>query len=268
MQASEDAQPNEHRLANKGRNAVPIILTTRPVDRRTVGGPIRTGSQTASISSAPRWQSKPTDPAGFSYSQPLHAPGVGQSLPRRPDNSSLTSAPAPRERITGPERPWKKRRVDGPAQNAQGDHAHSSDRGGPVKPGKQDVGSKLTITVPLPPDCQSGAPRCTHRRRGWLKSKRRELEQTRGITVLNHSFKGPDVLFDCRTVRLEGPQPVCASSSSQAAHVPPSIAKRPIPPPVKKDVKSEQAAPSSSRLGAPRRRIDGHPGTEVCSPGP
>lgn len=255
----EDAQPNEHRLSSKGRSAVPIIRTSRPVDRR-IGGPVRTGSQTGSTSSAPRWQSKYTNIAVPSHNRPPHASGVGQALPRLPGNSSST--PAPRDRMLGPERPWKKRRVDDPAQNAQGNNARAFDRGGPAKqPGRQDTRSKLTITVPLPAECQNGAYRCTQRRRGWLKSKRKELEKTHGVTVLNHSFKGSDVLFDCRIV--EGPQSVCASSSTPVAAVPPPVANRPLPSPATKNVNSEQTTPLFSHLNAPIGRHDDHPDIEV-----
>lgn len=262
MQVSEDAQPNEHRLSNKGRNAVPAIRTARPVDRR-IGWPAN-GGQTSSAS-AVRRQSRSFDHPGSSRTQPSHASGVGQSLPPRPDNFPPAPAPAPREAIAGSERPWKKRRIDCPPHNAHRDRARASDRGEPVEPGRQDTSSKLTITVPLPPECQSGAFRSTHRRRGWLKSKKRELEQSRGVIVLNHSFKGSDVLFDCKTVcPTEGPRLVCAPAGARQPPMPPPKVKHSLPEPADMNVKSETNMPSSSRTYAPMRRRDDHPDTKVC----
>lgn len=235
-----------------------------------MGRPAGSGSQTSPASTA-QWQARSSKFSGPSYNKLPPAAGVSQTLLHQPHQSPLAPALS-RERTAGlqSERSLKKRRIASPPHDIYGEHALASDRDKPVKPGERVTGSKLTITVPLPPECQNGAHRCTHRRRGWLKSKKKELERTRGVTVLSHSLKGSDALFDCKTVRpMEGPQHVCASSGARQLPVPPSEAKQSLPPALEHmRVDPETNEPSSSRVNASVRRWDGHPDTEVCSSGP
>ncbi|KAH9844060.1 uncharacterized protein C8Q71DRAFT_28200 [Rhodofomes roseus] len=164
MQAFEDIQPNELRPSHKGRNVVPIIRTSRPSDHGRATQVMRSRGSAQSAAST--------------------------SQPRTPD-------PDPRfnDRLynvmhaAGNERPKKRRRIDTINPEPNNDHARKHN---PV----------ITISVPLPPNCLSGAFRCHNHRRSWLKSKTRQIQHEHGVTILSHSYEGSDALFNCRVPLL------------------------------------------------------------------
>lgn len=264
MQVSEDSQPNELRLSDKGRNTVPVIRTSRPFDHRG-GKAARTGGPAQSGATATGWYPRAPNPTFNSKKRPYHDTISRQ--PRRLADNSQGRAPAHRDPTVSRERPPKKPRTDTSPRNPRGDHdtLGSRNRGGNTRSEARTTVPRLTISVPMPPDCLSGAPRCTHRRRGWLKAKKRELEHERGVTIVNQSFQGPNVTFDCRSTRAGGTQATCEPKYTEVPSLPLPRVKETLGEPSTKCMLPEVKAQSLSRIRFPGTGKDHHCDTEVCA---
>lgn len=182
MASTEDAQPNEIRLARKGITRVPTIRSTRSFTPkgsprgfgRTRGAPHIAGLNpshrdqcfgSGSVHTPPSPSSVTPHNVGESRKRSLSGDLAGPSKRLRIEPSSAAPRPL--------------------------DSLHSRRK-------KKAAEETIMVSIELPPECRKGAPRCNSRRSGWLRSQSRILDTEKKLEVISHSFKGSVVHFRCR----------------------------------------------------------------------
>ncbi|GBE79291.1 hypothetical protein SCP_0204890 [Sparassis crispa] len=196
----EDAQPNEFRLARKGATSVPTIRASRPP---TVRGSFRGNAR--GLNRGGMHTSRPVPRVDAYQHRPNHSQLSGHIHgATRPPQTSQDSLP--RDCLKRPltvqdsERSSKRPRLElahPPVNHQIFTHSGSANRKSAPRKRKRKE-EVVVILVDMPEHCKKGAPGSHQSRRGWLRSQIGDLESTKGVKVVQQSFQGSAVRFECR----------------------------------------------------------------------